>query len=111
MAKSRNFTDEHKAKVALEALRGDKTAHEFPAKHKLHPNQFSTRKRQAVDGMADLLSGESRRTPRKLRSRICMPRSGGWPQKNAELPHFALNLRKPVDAYWPGLEEQKQHET
>jgi len=57
MAKRRNFTDQFKAKVALEALRGDKTVQEIAAKHQLHPNQVSTWKRQAIDGMADVFSG------------------------------------------------------
>ena len=42
MAKSRNFKDQFKAKVALEALHGDKTVHEIAAKHQLHPNHVST---------------------------------------------------------------------
>ena len=37
MAKRRKFTDQFKAKVALEALRGDKTVQEIAAKHQLHP--------------------------------------------------------------------------
>ena len=55
MAKRRNFTDQFKAKVALEALRGDKTVQEIAAKHQLHPNQVSTWKRQAIDGMAEAM--------------------------------------------------------
>ena len=35
----RRFTNQYKAKVALEALRGDKTIQEIAAKHQLHPNQ------------------------------------------------------------------------
>jgi transposase len=56
MAKRRSFTDQFKAKVALEALRGDKTIQEIAAKHQVHPNQVSAWKRQAVDGMADVFS-------------------------------------------------------
>ena len=56
MVKRRNFTDQFKAKIALEALRGDKTIQEIAAKHQLHPNQVSTWKRQAVEGMADVFS-------------------------------------------------------
>ena len=63
MAKRRNFTDQFKAKVALEALRGDKTVQEIAAKHQLHPNQVSTWKRQAIDGMADVFSGGKQRGP------------------------------------------------
>lgn len=63
MAKRRNFTDQFKAKVALEALRGDKTVQEIAAKHQLHPNQVSTWKRQAIDGIADVFSGGKRSGP------------------------------------------------
>jgi transposase len=56
MAKRRNFTDQFKAKVALEALRGDKTIQEIAARHQVHPNQVSTWKRQAVEGLADVFA-------------------------------------------------------
>ena len=47
-----------KARVALtEALRGDKTIQEIATKHKVHPNQVSTWKRQAIDGLGDVFSG------------------------------------------------------
>ena len=41
MAKRRKFSDQFKAKVALEALRGDRTIQEIAAKHRLHPTQMS----------------------------------------------------------------------
>jgi len=41
---------EFKARVALEAPRGDKTLQEIAARHQVHQNQVSTWKRQAVDG-------------------------------------------------------------
>jgi transposase len=50
------FTGEFKARVALEALRGDKTVQEIAAKHKVHPNQVSTWKRQAIDGLSEVFS-------------------------------------------------------
>ncbi len=56
MAKRRNFSDAFKAKVALEALHGDKTIQEIAAKYQVHPNQVSTWKRQAVEGMADVFA-------------------------------------------------------
>ena len=37
MTKRRRFTADFKARVALEALRGDKTIQEIAAKHKVHP--------------------------------------------------------------------------
>lgn len=36
MTTRRSFSDKFKATVALEALRGDKTAQEIAAKHKIH---------------------------------------------------------------------------
>ncbi len=45
-----------KARVALEALRGDKTIQEIAAKHRVHPNQVSTWKRQAMDGLGAVFS-------------------------------------------------------
>ena len=56
MTKRRRFTADFKAKVALEALRGDKTIQEIAARHKVHPNQVSTWKRQAVDGLGEVFS-------------------------------------------------------
>lgn len=50
------FSNEFKAKVVLEALRGDKTIQEIAAKYQVHPDQVSTWKRQAVEGMADVLA-------------------------------------------------------
>jgi transposase-like protein len=56
MTKRRSFTSEFKAKVALEALRGDKTIQEIAARHKVHPNQVSSWKRQAMDGLGEVFS-------------------------------------------------------
>ncbi len=56
MTTRRRFTADFKAKVALEALRGDRTVQEISAKHKVHPNQVSTWKRQAVAGLGELFS-------------------------------------------------------
>ena len=56
MTTRRRFTSDFKAKVALEALRGDKTIQEIASRHKVHPNQVSTWKRQAVDGLGDVFS-------------------------------------------------------
>ena len=56
MTKRRRFTDQFKAKVALEALRGDRTIQEIAAKHQVHPNQVSMWKRQAMEGLADVFA-------------------------------------------------------
>jgi len=56
MTTRRRFTSEFKARVALEALRGDKTVQEIASQYKVHPNQVSTWKRQALDGLSELFS-------------------------------------------------------
>ena len=56
MTKRRRFTADFKAKVALEALRGDKTIQEIATRHKVHPNQVSTWKRQAMEGLGAVFS-------------------------------------------------------
>ncbi len=60
----RRFTADFKARVALDALRGDKTIQEIAAKHKVHPNQVSTWKRQAVDGLGEVFSNGADRAVR-----------------------------------------------
>ena len=57
MRARRRFTADFKARVALEALRGDKSIQEISARHKVHPNQVSTWKRQAMDGLGAVFSG------------------------------------------------------
>ena len=56
MSKRRRFTADFKAKVAFEVLRGDRTIQEIAARHKVHPNQVSTWKRQAMDGLDAIFS-------------------------------------------------------
>ncbi len=56
MTKRRRFMAEFKARVALDALRGDRTIQEIATKHKVHPNQVSAWKRQAMDGLGAIFS-------------------------------------------------------
>ena len=52
----RRFTAGFKKRVVPEALRGDRTVQEIAARHEVHPNQVSTWKRQAVDGLDDIFA-------------------------------------------------------
>ena len=70
MTKRRRFTAEFKARVALDALRGDKTIQEIAAKHKVHPNQVSTWKRQAMDGLGEVFSNGLDRDRRDHESEV-----------------------------------------
>ncbi len=56
MRRRRRFSGDLKAKVALEALRGDRTLQEIASKRQVHPNQASTWKRQAIEGLGEVFS-------------------------------------------------------
>ena len=64
MTTRRRFSAEFKARVALAALRGDKTVQEIAIRHKVHPNQVSAWKRQAVDGLDEVFSNGADRAGR-----------------------------------------------
>ena len=70
MAKRRPFTPAFKARVALEALRGDKTVQELAAKHQVHPNQVSTWKRKASDGLVGVFAGDGGGGNRELEKQV-----------------------------------------
>ncbi len=54
MPKRRTFTAAFKSRVAMEALRGDRTVQQIAARHQLHPNQVSQWKRTASERLAEL---------------------------------------------------------
>ena len=48
----RNFSAEMKSRIALEAIKGQKTIQEIASHYGVHPNQVTNWKRQAVEGMS-----------------------------------------------------------
>jgi transposase len=56
----RNHTPAFKAKVALAAVRGDKTLAKLAQPFDLHPNQITQWKAQLLDGAAGVFGSESR---------------------------------------------------
>ena len=64
MTTRRRFTADFKARVALDALRGDRTIQEIAATRKVHPNQVSSWKRQAMDGLGEVFSNGAERAGR-----------------------------------------------
>ena len=54
--KRRRFTADFKKRVALEALREQDTVQAIAARYEVHPNQVSTWKRQAMEGLAEIFS-------------------------------------------------------
>ena len=56
--KRKRYAAEFKAKVALEALRGELTTAQLATKHGVHQTMVSDWKRQAMEGLASLFSGK-----------------------------------------------------
>ena len=59
MGKRKRYSAYFKAKVALEALRGELTTAQLATKHGVHQTMISDWKRHAVDGLASLFSAKT----------------------------------------------------
>ena len=57
--KRKRYSAHSKAKVALEALRGELTTAQLATKHGIHQTMVSEWKKQAVEGMASVFSGQA----------------------------------------------------
>jgi len=55
----KRYSAEFKAKVALEAIRGELTVAQLVAKHGVHQTLINAWKKQAVEGMAGVFSGKA----------------------------------------------------
>ena len=53
----RNFNDDFKAKIALEAIREEKTLPELASEYQIHPNQITKWKREFELGASTVFSG------------------------------------------------------
>jgi transposase len=59
--KRKRYSAEFKAKVALEAIKGEETLAELATSFGLHPNMITNWKRQAIDNMAEGFSSKTRK--------------------------------------------------
>ena len=57
----RNHSGAFKARVALEALKGVKTAAELASAFEVHPTQIAVWKREALTGLPEMFSGRRQR--------------------------------------------------
>jgi len=58
----RTFTEAFKAKVALAAIRGEGTIADLASRFAVHPNQVTSWKQQAVEGLSEVFAdGRSQR--------------------------------------------------
>ena len=73
----RNHSSAFKAKVALQAIRGDKTLAELAQQHQVHATQISAWKQQLLEHAAELFgSGQSLAQDSQNVCKSCTPRSG-----------------------------------
>jgi len=68
----KRYTAAFKAKVALEAIKGQKTLSEIASEYEVHPNQVSQWKRQLRDGLEDIFQDPRRsgRSEEKEKDRL-----------------------------------------
>jgi transposase-like protein len=52
----RSFSAEMKGRIALEAIKGQKTIQEIASHYGVHPNQVTNWKKQAVEGLSSLFA-------------------------------------------------------
>ena len=57
VGKRKRYSADFKAKVALEALRGELTTAQLATKHGIHQTMVSEWKKQAVEGLTTVFSG------------------------------------------------------
>ena len=61
MGERKRHSGAFKAKVALEAIRGERTTNELAGLYQVHPSQIATWKKQALAGLPELFAdGRSR---------------------------------------------------
>ncbi len=56
MAQRRRFGKDFKAKVALEAIRGERTLNEIASIFEIHPNQVALWKKQALERLPEAMA-------------------------------------------------------
>jgi len=68
MAQRRNFGKGFKAKVAIEAIKGEKTINEIASIYEVHPSQITKWKKLALERLADAMADGRTKESRNSRS-------------------------------------------
>ncbi len=70
MATRKSFSNEFKAKVAMEALKGEMTLAQISSKYGVHSNQVQAWKKVLKEGMGDLFWGSKKKTVKHQKEMI-----------------------------------------
>jgi transposase-like protein len=62
--KRKNHTADFKARIAMDAIRGEKTNNEIASENGLHPNQVTLWKLEAIEGMKETFDKKRGRKPK-----------------------------------------------
>ena len=65
----KSHSSEFKAKVALAALKGDKTVAELSSHYEVHANMITRWVREAKDGLSGVFSGDSQERVKELKEK------------------------------------------
>ena len=68
--KRKRYSADFKAKVALEALKGELTLSQLATKHGVHQTMIAAWRKQAVEGLAGGVLGQGRGRRRRPRGRV-----------------------------------------
>jgi len=62
MSQKNHYDGGLKMKVVFEVLKGEKTASQIASHYRVHPNQISKWKKQAIEGLREVFSGGKGKT-------------------------------------------------
>ena len=63
MSKRNSYDKNFKAKIALEALKGERTIAEIASEHGIHPNQITQWKQQLLEGLPEIFERKKSKGP------------------------------------------------
>ena len=72
----RKFTSAFKAKVAIEAIKEDKTIQELAAKHQVHPSQITTWKKEFLENASLVFDSKRQEVKDESKDKILYSKIG-----------------------------------
>lgn len=88
MKKRRNHETGFKARLALEAVKGERTVSELAAEYGVHPTMINQWKKALMDGAADIFERGGKKAPEVDEDtvRVLHAKIGNWPSPTIFCP-------------------------